>query len=220
MKTAIFVDGAYFLRRFRNIYKTKDYRNPVVVTDTMYRMCIKHLKTRYGIKSKLYRLFFYDCPPLEKRVHYPISNQCIVLGQTDEAKFRKAIHQHLVTKRKVALRLGRLDEKNGRWVVKDWAMDALMKGNLDWPNLTDDHFRYHAKQAGVDMMIGTDIASVADGKHVSQMVLVAGDSDFVPAAKLARRSGIDFILDPMWNHIHDDLMEHIDGLHSTSPKPY
>ncbi len=44
--------------------------------------------------------------------------------------------------------------------------------------------------------------------------MIAGDSDFVPAAKLARREGIDFILDPMWNKIKDDLFEHIDGLKS------
>ena len=36
----------------------------------------------------------------------------------------------------------------------------------------------------------------------------------MPAAKLARREGIDFILDPMWSDIADDLFEHIDGLKS------
>ena len=34
-------------------------------------------------------------------------------------------------------------------------------------------------------------------RQVDQIVLVAGDSDFVPASKLARREGIDFILDPL-----------------------
>ena len=53
----------------------------------------------------------------------------------------------------------------------------------------------------------------------TSIVLIAGDSDFVPAAKLARREGIDFILDPMWNPIHPSLNEHIDGLRSTSPNP-
>ena len=33
-------------------------------------------------------------------------------------------------------------------------------------------------------------------KQADQLVLVAADADFVPAAKLARREGIDFILDP------------------------
>jgi uncharacterized LabA/DUF88 family protein len=51
-------------------------------------------------------------------------------------------------------------------------------------------------------------------RQVDQIILVAGDSDFVPAAKLARREGIDFILDPMWAPIRDDLHEHIDGLRS------
>ena len=46
----------------------------------------------------------------------------------------------------------------------------------------------------------------------------SGDSDFVPAAKLARREGIDFILDPMWNPISSDLFEHIDGLKTYCPK--
>lgn len=40
-----------------------------------------------------------------------------------------------------------------------------------------------------------------------------------PAAKLARREGVDVVLDPMWNNIDDSLFEHIDGLKSTSPRP-
>lgn len=75
------------------------------------------------------------------------------------------------------------------------------------------------RQKGVDMRIGIDIASLALKKHVDTIVLVAGDSDFVPAAKLARREGIDFILDPLWQQINADLFEHIDGLQSGLPRP-
>ena len=64
------------------------------------------------------------------------------------------------------------------------------------------------------MRIGVDIASMAFKKQVDQIILIAGDSDFVPAAKMARREGIDFILDPMWATIKDSLFEHIDGLRS------
>ncbi len=56
-------------------------------------------------------------------------------------------------------------------------------------------------------------------KLVDQIILISGDSDFVPAAKLARREGIDFILDPMWNPIKPDLFEHIDGLVSKIERP-
>ena len=71
-----------------------------------------------------------------------------------------------------------------------------------------------SQQKGVDMRIGIDIASLAYKKQVDQIILIAGDSDFVPAAKLARREGIDFILDPMGAVIRPDLFEHIDGLES------
>jgi len=62
------------------------------------------------------------------------------------------------------------------------------------------------------MRIGLDIASVTLKKQADTIVLVAGDSDFVPAAKLARREGVEFILDPMRQSIREDLFEHIDGL--------
>jgi len=69
------------------------------------------------------------------------------------------------------------------------------------------------------MRVGLDIASLIFKGQVNQIVLVAGDSDFVPAAKLARREGIDFILDPMWHTIHSSLLEHVDGVRSTCPNP-
>ena len=64
------------------------------------------------------------------------------------------------------------------------------------------------------MRIGLDIASVTLKKQVDKIVLISGDSDFVPASKLARREGIDFVLDPMGQNIAEDLFEHIDGLRS------
>lgn len=69
------------------------------------------------------------------------------------------------------------------------------------------------------MKVGLDIASLAYKKLVDQIVLIAGDADFVPAAKLVRREGIDFILYPMGQGISADLYEHIDGLHSVTLRP-
>ena len=71
------------------------------------------------------------------------------------------------------------------------------------------------------MKLGIDIASLAYKKQVDQIVLIAGDSDFVPAAKLARREGLDVILDTMGMEISPEkaLMEHIDGRRSCG-NPY
>lgn len=59
-----------------------------------------------------------------------------------------------------------------------------------------DCFPY-LKQSGIDMKIAVDIASLSYKNLVD---------------KIARREGIDFILNPMGNHIDTSLEEHIDGL--------
>ncbi len=65
------------------------------------------------------------------------------------------------------------------------------------------------------MRIGIDITALSIKKFVDKIVLISGDADFVPAAKMARREGIDFVLDPMFmHHINNSLYEHIDGLQS------
>ncbi|WP_446449578.1 NYN domain-containing protein [Tuanshanicoccus lijuaniae] len=61
------------------------------------------------------------------------------------------------------------------------------------------------------MRIGLDIATLAFKQQVDKIVLIAGDSDFVPAAKLARREGVDFVLDSLGSKIKDNLSLHIDG---------
>ena len=88
-----------------------------------------------------------------------------------------------------------------------------------WQSLEGNSVSLGLKQKGVDMRIGIDIASMTLKRQVDTIVLVSGDSDFVPAGKLARREGVELILDPLWQQINDDLHEHIDGLHSGIAKP-
>ena len=66
---------------------------------------------------------------------------------------------------------------------------------------------------------GLDIASLTLKKQADTIVLVTGDSDFVPAARLARREGARVILDPLRQRVADDLFEHIDQLYCPFPEP-
>jgi uncharacterized LabA/DUF88 family protein len=120
--------------------------------------------------------------------------------------------------RKVALRLGQISDVR-HWAIKAEAMQDIVKGKRMHDTLGPDDVQLDVKQKGVDMRIGVDVASRAYKKLVDRIVLVAGDADFVPAAKLARREGIDFVLDSMHAHINDALYEHIDGLVSMAPPP-
>ena len=64
----------------------------------------------------------------------------------------------------------------------------------------------------MDMKLGTDIAYITLKKQVDQIILIAGDSDFVPSAKLTRREGVDFILEPMGQTINATLMNILTAL--------
>lgn len=217
MKTAILVDGGFFLRRYRRLYDSDD---PQAVAKTMHGLCLDHLSDkRSGERvSDLHRILYYDCPPLSKKVHRPVSGRSLDLSKTEAFKFRTEFINELKTLRKVALRRGQLRDGNG-WIVRPEVVGSLLKNEIAWQDLNDDHFMYDVQQKGVDMKLGLDIADLAHKRQVDQIVLIAGDSDFVPAAKLARREGIDVILDPMWQPMSEDLREHVDGLRSTCPRP-
>jgi len=98
-------------------------------------------------------------------------------------------------------------------------LDDLVRLRDLWRDLDGASVRLGLRQKGVDMRIGVDITSLALKRQVDTLILVAGDSDFVPAAKLARREGLEIILDPLWQKVKPDLFEHIDGLQSGLPKP-
>lgn len=214
--TAILVDGGFFLKRARRIYGKLA---PAKLAATLHRNCLDHLKDKGNERSELYRILFYDCPPLSKKAHNPISGKAIDFALTPVAAWRLAFHGELKKLRKVALRLGELNESQARWVLNEKRLLALCRKEIALDELVEDDVQYEVRQKGVDMRIGLDIASLTLKRLANQIVLVSGDSDFVPAAKFARRDGIDFILDPMWAPIKADLFEHIDGLRSTCPKP-
>ena len=121
------------------------------------------------------------------------------------------LFESLKCKRKVALRLGEL--KDGKsWMIQPNRVKELLAGKIEIKDLQPEDVMVDIHQKGIDMKIGVDIASLAFKHQVDRIVLISGDADFVPAAKLARREGIDFILDPMKANIEQSLFEHIDGL--------
>ncbi|QDT35851.1 NYN domain-containing protein [Stratiformator vulcanicus] len=216
MKTALLIDGEFFLRRVRKVYGGVTAQE---AAHFVREHATGHLRRQQRKPGRLYRIFFYDCPPLAKKVHHPISGRSLDFSKTDVFRFRTDLHRELLKLRKVALRRGFIDEKHGSWILRKGALKSLLKKERKFEELTDDDFCFDVRQKGVDMRIGLDIASLSLKQQVDQIILIAGDSDFVPAAKMARREGIDFILDPMFAPIRPDLNEHIDGLQSVCPNP-
>jgi uncharacterized LabA/DUF88 family protein len=88
-----------------------------------------------------------------------------------------------------------------------------------WRKIRESDVSIELRQKGVDMRIGLDIASMTLKRQVDTIVLVTGDSDFVPAVKLARREGVEVLIDPLWQRVSDKLGEHVDGIASVFPRP-
>lgn len=214
-KTAILVDGGFYRKRAAHLW---GHHSAAEAVDGLIRYCYRHL-TEHHTKHELYRIFYYDCPPISKKMYHPLLGKTIDLGQQDNFKWMNDFLALLKQKRKVALRLGILDDANSVYTLKYDAVKKLCSGVLSVSDLKESDFNPTIAQKGVDMKIGMDIASLAYKQQVDQIVLIAGDSDFVPAAKLARREGIDIVLDPLEQAVKENLFEHIDGKRSCG-SPY
>lgn len=218
MPTAILIDGAYFIKRFRRI-EPDNYWDAGRAAECAHRWALAHLSQgRNAPRRELYRIFFYDCPPLVHKLHHPLTKRVVDFSKSEEASFRLDLHNHLRVKRKVALRLGHLS-RQVRWTIKPNAIDEILKGTLARDGMVDSQVIPSVRQKGVDMRIGIDVTTLALKRRVDQIVLMAGDADFIPAAKQARREGIDFVLDPLWATVPEGLQEHVDGLRTTCPRP-
>lgn len=215
-KTAVLVDGAFYRRRAYHLFGDK---GPKDRANELIDYCMRHL-TNGGYRNSLYRIFYYDCPPMDGNLYHPLLQKAIPMKNTKTYAWANEFFNELASKRKVALRMGILQEKESGYRVKPEAVNKLCRREITVDDLTENDFIPNFVQKGVDMRIGIDIVMLAMKRQVSQIVLIAGDSDFVPAAKQARREGIDFVLDPMWQKIKPELNEHIDGLRScTSNHP-
>ena len=208
ISTAILVDGGFYRKRAYYFWGEK---SPKERADELYDYCMKLLQNQHE-QRYLYRIFYYDCPPVEKNVYNPLTKRSVDLAKSDEYKWTNEFFKELKSKRKVALRMGRLSENSLHYNIKPEAFKKLVNGQITISDLTDNDLKLNLEQKGVDMRVGIDISSLSFKKQVDQIILIAGDSDFVPAAKQSRREGIDFILAPMGATIKADLYEHIDGL--------
>ena len=217
-KTAILVDGGFYRKIAKKFWGTK---TPEERADELNAYVFRHLYNEKheprcdGFQRRdLYRIFYYDCPPLNTVVYHPLLKRNIDFGKSETYQWTSDFYSALKTKRKLALRMGKLSAVNPHFTLSPNKVKELCAGKITIDDLEERDFKISFTQKGVDMKIGLDISSMAYEGIVSQIILISGDSDFVPAAKAARRKGIDFILDPMGQSVSPDLLEHIDGLES------
>jgi len=209
---SILIDGGYFTKIYNSNQQAYPTAEDVIrVTDR-----IRNTPEFHG--KELLRIYYYDAPPLQTKIINPISKAQIDLGNSDLAKRAQRLHTSLSQAPDFALRLGEL--KQNTWAVKPIVWPKSNAASQTSITLNANDIKPDIKQKGVDLRIGMDIACMAIRQNVHTIVLITGDSDMVPALKLARREGLRVYCVQMdTQHITDELKIHSDRIIQINTAP-
>lgn len=199
-KVVIMIDG-WFMRK--TIYSSKAffYSGPEI-----RKYCLSHLK----VNDYLYRIFYYDTAPLEKKGNHPLTGAAIDFGKTSVAIAQRRLLESLKTTPNFALRLGKTVWRNNEWLLEPEKLKALLEKKIIVDQLVEDDFKPLIEQKAVDMKLGLDITFIATKRLADFLIIITGDADIVPALKFARREGMQVCLDPLRHPVQPELAEHVD----------
>jgi uncharacterized LabA/DUF88 family protein len=205
-KIAILIDGGWFCKALGKLLKCPGGWPTV---DQLYR----HAMASTQKDEEIFRIFYYDCEPYGQSATNPIDKTITEYGNSPAFRARKAFFFDLSQKDLVALRRGEIKARG--WQLQERYKQALLQGKPPAPLQASDIYLALA-QKGVDMRIGIDVATLSLKKLVDRIVLFSGDTDMIPAMKLARREGIQVFLASVsktapWKLKHT-LVEDSDGV--------
>lgn len=156
---------------------------------------------------ELLRIYYYDAPPSSDSLNKPVTKTKISLAATDRFRLSQSLYDQLVLKPHFSLRMGETRLSPTKWRIKPRVAKEPKRAVHP---LVDEDFDLDLSQKGVDMRIGLDMARLALRETVRTLVVVTGDSDFMPAFKFARREGVKIKLDPLGSNIRTELRAHSD----------
>lgn len=199
---AILIDGGYLKEILKKSLgqwpKAKDIRD---VADKIQKdPLLKDIK-------ELLRVYYYDAPPLSKEVKNPLDGTKTDYSKLPGYKAGKKYLESLCSYPDFAVRQGVLQQHN--WVLKDFS-----KASGGTMSVTATDIKPEIKQKGVDLRIGLDVATMAIRGTVDTIVMVTGDTDLMPALKLARKEGLRVYMAQVGatTKLHADLICHSDNI--------
>ena len=185
-KFAILMDGGFVTKKLSQRHGRFPTANDIEAECT-------RIKRHEALADKeLLRNYWYDARPATDTIANPLDGQSISLGTTRVLRENSSLQQAIELLPDFALRAGET-------VVHGWQLGGKAMQSLSQTprQLEPRDLIPNIEQKGVDLRIGLDIARLSLRQLVDVIVLVSGDSDFVPALKFARREGIRVFLDHM-----------------------
>ena len=208
-KTALLIDGGWFSK---GLGKILNLPNGWPSAAQVIKNALAVLETH----EELFRIFYYDCEPFDREVTNPVDGSKMDYKLMPAYSARKQFFFDLGQTGFVALRRGELKARG--WEFSGAFRKALITGGPALTPTARDVYP-NFEQKGVDMRIGIDVATLSLKKIVERVILFSGDTDMIPAMKLARREGLQVFvvkLDP-WPLKHN-LIEDSDGVRVLTPK--
>jgi hypothetical protein len=193
METVVMIDGAFIRKKFRSAMKAD-----ISIHDL--QEIVKKIFGVVNIPICNYRVYFYDCKPCSEKTSLPISH----IAYDFEAKPQYTKGMTLIKGIKM---LPFFAVREGILSFNGWTLKPACYGMNP---LTDDCFTPNLKQKGVDIKIGLDVAWVSFNHIAGSIIMVTGDSDFVPVIKTARRNGVFVYLFTLGHNVKKELLENVD----------
>ena len=164
-KTTILIDGGYL----RHIMLDGKWQPDAQGIEKIAHAIID------GESEELHKILYYDCRRFIGKRPLPISGKEWAFKDDDR------MLDELSRLNFFAVRLGELK-------FRGWELAKKTPP----PNrpLADSDYKPIFEQKGVDMRIGLDIASIAEQRIVSRIILMSGDTDLTAALKHARKRDI------------------------------
>lgn len=153
----------------------------------------------------LFRIYYYDCPPYDKKEVHPITKVSEDFANSATAIARRAFNERLSRMDHIAFRSGELSFK-GWTITRNATADLINTGRAIQARDISPDF----EQKRVDMKIGLDVAWLSSKRIVDRIVLVTADSDFIPAMKFARREGVQVVLVRLDLRMKQEMLQHAD----------
>ena len=205
-KVAILVDGGYYKACFKQ--KFRQHPSP----ENIINHCEEIISSPVLNNREMLRIYYYDCLPYDGKYKNPFSGQYEDYSETHQHKENMEFINHLISKPYVAFRKGIL-QLNG-WKIQEHTLEDIIRRNR---KVTRQDIREDFQQKRIDMNVGMDIAWLAGKGLVDAMVLITGDTDFVPALKFARREGLKVVINILTRDCSPYLKEHSDYILKLKP---
>jgi uncharacterized LabA/DUF88 family protein len=203
-KVAVLLDGGFVVKRLQHLTN--------VTSPTASDVLKFAHKCVYG-DEQLFRVYYYDCHPFGRDLTNPVDKTVTAFGSTPQFTARTQFLNDLAVSNHVAFRRGEL--KCGGWRIKKSSQFSMVRTGR--PVAADD-LEPDFRQKRVDMKIGLDIAWLSSKRIVDTLIIVSGDSDFVPAMKFARREGVRVAVVPMESKTFPIVLrEHADEVRVVLP---